>query len=201
MESRADYWQNVYTTKGDQEVSWFEEAPGLSLRLIAEASPTGSVVDIGGGASRLVDHLLDRGQGHVAVLDISPAALERSRERIGEDGHVDWIVADVTKWRSERRYDVWHDRAALHFLTDPDDRAAYVEVLKRATGSGGRIIIGTFAMDGPEKCSGLPIQRYDAQSLTQLLGSDFMLLHSMRHDHVTPWGSVQRFHFGVLERV
>lgn len=201
MSGNVEHWQNVYTTKGDMEVSWHEEVPELSLRLIAEAEPAGgSVVDIGGGASRLVDQLLARGHSHVTVLDISASALARSRERIGMDDRVEWIVADVTRWQPKRRFDVWHDRAAFHFLTDPGDRAAYLEALDKGTGPGSRVIIGTFALDGPEKCSGLPVMRYDAESLAAVLGPAFDLRQSLQHEHATPWGGRQLFHFGIFDR-
>lgn len=201
MSVDAQHWESVYSSKGDLEVSWYEEVPELSLELIGNLTgPEGTVVDIGGGASRLVDELLRRGHNHVTVLDLSAAALERARERVG-DAAVNWIAGDVTSWKPDRPFDVWHDRAAFHFLVDASDREKYVQVLKRATHIGSGVIIGTFATDGPEKCSGLPVVRYDADSQSATLGPDFELERSIRHEHVTPWGSVQRFHFGVLRRI
>lgn len=205
--SRKSHWENVYATKGEREVSWFQEDPAPSLELIALAglSEGASVIDIGGGASRLVDALVERNIGQVTVLDLSAAALDAARERLeqrlgGKAAGVQWVAADVTAWEPTRTYDLWHDRAAFHFLTDPADRSAYIERLKKAVKRGGYVIIGTFALDGPEKCSGLPIVRYDAASLSAVLGSEFKLIDARRHDHATPWGAVQRFQFSTFRR-
>lgn len=205
--SRKSHWENVYATKGEREVSWFQEDPAPSLELIALAglSEGASVIDIGGGASRLVDALVERNIGQVTVLDLSAAALDAAKQRLEERlgskaAGVQWVAADVTAWEPTRSYDLWHDRAAFHFLTDPADRSAYVERLKKAVKRGGYVIIGTFALDGPEKCSGLPIVRYDSASLSAILGSDFKLIDARRHDHATPWGAVQRFQFSTFRR-
>jgi SAM-dependent methyltransferase len=201
--NRKSHWETVYTTKGENEVSWFQENPAPSLELIDLARPTPetAIVDIGGGASRLVDSLIARGFRHVTVLDISQAALEAARARLGEcPSHVEWVVADVTKWSPAQTFDIWHDRAAFHFLTDPADRLAYVARLKQAIRPGGHVIIGTFAVDGPEKCSGLPVNRYDPASLAKELGEGFELVDSRRHDHSTPWDSNQRFQFCIFRR-
>lgn len=197
------HWQEVYATKPETGVSWYQETPSPSLELLQAigATPERSVMDIGGGASVLVDRLLALGYRDLSVLDISDAALTAAKRRIGSDaGFVDWIAADVTTWRPTRLYDVWHDRAAFHFLTDSEDREAYVERLRSALPAGGHAIIGTFAPDGPEKCSGLKVCRYDTASLAAALGPRFRLIDSRRHDHVTPWGAVQRFHFGTFRR-
>lgn len=201
--SRKAHWENVYGTKSENEVSWFQESPAPSLELIELAKPAGeaAIVDIGGGASRLVDELLARGFSNLTVLDLSEAALAAARVRLGDRAaQVQWIVADVTKWVPPRLFDIWHDRAAFHFLTDPGDRAAYVACLDKAIKPGGSVIIGTFALDGPEKCSGLPINRYDAASLGEVLGSGFELVHTRRHEHATPWAAIQRFQFSVFRR-
>jgi 2-polyprenyl-3-methyl-5-hydroxy-6-metoxy-1,4-benzoquinol methylase len=193
----------VYTTKGEQEVSWYQARPEVSLELIASASSArhASVIDIGGGASRLPDTLLEAGFADVTVLDVSEAALATSRARLGSAAsRINWIAADVTMWEPTRQFDVWHDRAVLHFLTDPADRAAYVETLLKALRLEGTAIIGTFALDGPEKCSGLPVVRYDAAKLAQLLGASFTLVATKPHEHVTPWKSTQRFQFSVFRR-
>jgi 2-polyprenyl-3-methyl-5-hydroxy-6-metoxy-1,4-benzoquinol methylase len=198
MSDRQAHWENVYSTKGENEVSWFQESPAISLDLIkaAGATPDSAIVDIGGGASRLVDRLLKDGFRSVAVLDLSQAALKAARGRIGGDGDkVEWIASDVTTWTPSRRYDIWHDRAAFHFLTDADDRKAYVDRLRTALRPGGQAIIGTFALDGPEKCSGLPVQRYDAASLLRTLGPDFALAEVRTETHTTPWRSTQSFQF------
>jgi SAM-dependent methyltransferase len=201
--SRKAHWEAVYTTKGENEVSWFQENPAPSLELIKLARPTpdSAIVDIGGGASRLVDSLVARGFQHVTVLDLSEAALISAKTRIGEVGkNVKWVTADVTRWHPNQTYDVWHDRAAFHFLTDSADRIAYAERLKRATKIGSRVIIGTFAIDGPEKCSGLAVHRYDSKGLSAELGEGFELIHSCLHEHSTPWNSTQRFQFSVFRR-
>lgn len=200
---RKSHWQGVYAAKGEQEVSWFQETPKPSLELLDHAGAgTGSaVIDIGGGASRLVDALLARGFSDVTVLDISPAALDAARARLGSDARrVAWIAADVTEWTPDRAYDVWHDRAAFHFLTRHEEQAAYVERLKAGLKPGGHVVIGTFAPDGPEKCSGLPVARHDAASIAAVLGPGFVLLDSRRDEHATPWGSVQRFQFSLFRR-
>ncbi|CCE02493.1 class I SAM-dependent methyltransferase [Bradyrhizobium sp. STM 3809] len=198
MSDRSTHWQTVYTTKAETEVSWYQDEPAMSLRLIRDAGAGASsrIIDIGGGASRLVDALLTAGYGALTVLDISEAALAAARARLGAAAAtVDWIAADVTRWTPQASYDVWHDRAAFHFLTDANDRAAYVARLRAAVAPGGAVIIGTFALDGPEKCSGLPVVRYDAESLAATLGPDFGLQDSCTEAHRTPWGSVQQFQF------
>jgi 2-polyprenyl-3-methyl-5-hydroxy-6-metoxy-1,4-benzoquinol methylase len=201
--SRKSHWETVYTTKGEHEVSWFQENPAPSLELIDLAGPTpeSTIVDIGGGASRLVDSLLVRGFKHVTVLDISHAALDAAKARLGEvASEVQWVVADVTKWQPTQAFDIWHDRAAFHFLTDPADRSAYVACMKQAIRPGGHVIIGTFAIDGPEKCSGLPVNRYDEAGLARELGEGFELVASRRQDHSTPWNATQRFQFCIFRR-
>jgi SAM-dependent methyltransferase len=200
-ESRQAHWQNVYIKKGENEVSWFQENPAPSLELIAQvgATPTSAILDIGGGASRLVDHLIDRGFQDVTVLDLSEAALESAKARLGAlAAKVHWIVADATGWEPQNAYDIWHDRAAFHFLTEDRDRAAYVARLERALRTGGYAVVATFALDGPERCSGLPVVRYDSASLGQILGPAFQFVHTRRHVHTTPWGSDQSFQFSVF---
>lgn len=202
-ESRQAHWQNVYTKKGENEVSWFQENPAPSLELIAEvgATPASAIIDIGGGASRLVDNLVELGFEDVTVLDLSEAALEAAKGRLGgRAAQVHWIVADATVWEPEKAYDIWHDRAAFHFLTEERDRAAYVARLERALKVGGYAVIATFALDGPERCSGLPVVRYDPVSLGQSLGRAFQLVDTRRHAHATPWGSDQSFQFSVFRR-
>jgi SAM-dependent methyltransferase len=202
-ESRHTHWQNVYTKKGENEVSWFQENPAPSLELIAQfgATPSSAIIDIGAGASRLVDRLIDRGFKDLTVLDLSEAALETAKARLGSRAaEVHWIVADATVWEPPKAYDFWHDRAAFHFLTEECDRAAYVARLERAVKVGGYAIIGTFALDGPERCSGLPVVRYDPDSLGKTLGPGLQLVDTRRHAHATPWGSNQSFQFSVFRR-
>jgi 2-polyprenyl-3-methyl-5-hydroxy-6-metoxy-1,4-benzoquinol methylase len=202
--SRQAHWNDAYAAKGEAGVSWFENAPSLSLELIrqAGAGPNSDIIDVGGGASRLVDVLLDGGLGRVTVLDIAPAAIEVAKARLGAAADaVEWIAADVTEWRPEHSYDIWHDRAAFHFLTEPEARQAYVERLDTALKPGGHAVIATFAPDGPERCSGLPVMRYDPAGLAEVLGLSFRLLDQRRHLHTTPWGSTQAFQFSLLKRV
>jgi SAM-dependent methyltransferase len=196
-----EHWENVYRTRRETEVSWFQPAASMSLELIRSVGATArsAIIDIGGGASRLVDDLLELGYAAISVLDVSEAALSAAKARLGTAAaRVQWIVADVTRWEPPQRYDVWHDRAAFHFLTDAQDRAAYVERLARALGPGGHAIIATFAIDGPERCSGLPVVRYDAASLGEALGARFTLLDTRLQDHLTPAGAMQRFQYSVF---
>ncbi len=200
---RHAHWENVYQTKGEREVSWFQESPAISLDLIQATGikPDASVIDIGGGTSRLVDELLDAGFGNVTVLDLSEKALATSKTRLGaRSAKVTWIAGDVTAWEPAQAYDVWHDRAAFHFLTDPRDRAAYAERVLRAVRPGGHVIIGTFALNGPERCSGLPVARHDAASLGKTLGPSFELIESRKHAHQTPMEAIQRFQFSRFRR-
>lgn len=198
----ASHWDSVYASKAADEVSWFEAMPSLSLDLIARFGQSpGSVIDIGGGESLLVDALLAGGRSDLTVLDISENALAAVRQRLGDRAHeVNWIVADIAHWTPERRYDVWHDRAVLHFLNDPADQASYVRALDAALSPSGVVIVGTFAPDGPEQCSGLPVTRHDAGSLARLLGKRFRLLFTTQADHRTPWDTVQHFQFSLFGR-
>jgi SAM-dependent methyltransferase len=199
--SVKDHWEKIYSTKPDSEVSWTEPDPRTSLSLIRELCPSGRIIDVGGGTSVLTDRLLDAGYS-VAVLDISEAALARARERLGTRAdQVRWIFADVTAAPDLGMFDLWHDRAVFHFLTDPADRAAYIALLSRTIPVGGHVVIATFAPDGPEQCSGLPIQRYDGDSLARKLNGGFALLKSVPETHLTPWGNPQSFQYSVFKRV
>ena len=201
---RQAHWENVYRTKGENEVSWFQESPTISLDLIRATgvAADASILDVGGGTSRLVDALLDEGFEALAVLDLSEQALAKAKTRLGaRAGSVRWIAGDVTTWEPSQSYDIWHDRAAFHFLTEPADRAAYAQRVSRAVRPGGHVIIGTFALDGPERCSGLPVVRHDGRSLADILGRSFALIESRRHDHQTPMGGMQRFQFTRFRRI
>jgi SAM-dependent methyltransferase len=198
---RKNHWERIYSGKAERELGWFQERPTVSLELIARSSlpPDARIVDVGGGASRLVDCLLAGGYTDVTVLDVAEAPLAQARRRLGpQAARVTWIVADVTEWKPPAPFDLWHDRAVFHFLTDPDDRDAYRNVLRRAVRPGGIAIIGTFALDGPERCSGLPVVRYSPQSLRDELGAGFELLDGAADGHQTPGGAVQRFQFARL---
>ncbi|MHB1795634.1 MAG: class I SAM-dependent methyltransferase [Acidobacteriaceae bacterium] len=198
-----EHWQQMYSTRQEQELSWFEEAPAISIELLLtpQLDTDAPVLDVGGGASRLVDALLNRGFTRPAVLDISEAALEKSKLRLaGRASQVHWIVADITEWKPDRQYRAWHDRAVFHFLTAEEHRRAYRSVLEKAVAPGGNVVIGTFALDGPERCSGLPVQRYSPESLAAELGRAFACKAVRCIDHVTPAGKVQRFQFSRFVR-
>lgn len=192
----ADHWNDRYRSVGPAQVSWYEQRPTVSLELLTAigAAAERSVVDIGGGASRLVDHLLNAGHHDLAVLDLSAEALGVARARVGVHAPVDWIEADVLAWEPSRRWDVWHDRAVLHFLTDDTDRGHYVATLRRALRPGGAFVIGTFAEDGPTHCSALPVRRHTAADLVDLLG-DVEVVEQRRDVHRTPGGAEQPFNW------
>lgn len=193
-----EHWERIFTEKGEEQVSWFQARPGPSLGLIARAGlgHDARIIDVGGGASRLVDALLAEGYRQLTVLDLSAAALERVRARLGEAAAgVRLLVADATAWSPDGTYDLWHDRAAFHFLTEPAQRAGYRAALAAALRPGGQAIIATFAADGPERCSGLPVVRYAPEALAAELGPGFRLEESLRDEHRTPGGNVQAFQF------
>jgi len=197
MDCRA-HWQGVYAAKGDLDLSWFEPVPTVSLELMTAAglAPGTRVIDVGGGSSRHVDALVERGVRAVTVLDISRSAIERSRRRLGAAAAIPtWIEADLTGAWSVSPVDIWHDRAVFHFLTSPNDRARYLERLHETLQVGGTAIIATFALDGPERCSGLPVCRYSAASLSLELGKAYRLVESRSHRHHAPWGAPQSFQY------
>jgi SAM-dependent methyltransferase len=206
MFDRHGHWEAVYREKRDHELSWHQDEPSESLGLIREVAPPGvgvgvSVIDVGGGASVLAGRLVEAGYGPVAVLDIAESALARARERIGSLAeNVRWIAGDVTEAGDLGAFDVWHDRAVFHFLTEAAERARYAEVLRRSLVPGGHAIIGCFAPDGPEKCSGLAVARADAAAIAAALGDGFVLVRSERRVHTTPWGKAQSFEWAVLRR-
>jgi ubiquinone/menaquinone biosynthesis C-methylase UbiE len=191
------HWETVYRTKRADELSWFQREPAISLDLIRRAAPETSsrIIDVGGGASRLVDELFRAGYSDVTVLDLSSTALAQARARLGgAAARVHWFEADVLNARlPDARFDLWHDRAVFHFLTSPSDRDAYLAQVRRAVRSGGHVLVATFAEDGPTKCSGLPVARYSADALRDELGRAFQLVDSTREQHVTPSGTRQSF--------
>jgi SAM-dependent methyltransferase len=204
MSAREAHWNEVYATRAVDKVSWFQERADISLRLILNvaANATSEIIDIGGGASVLVDQLLDARFQDVTVLDISAGALTASRTRLGSRATiVHWIIADVLSWTPARSYDVWHDRAVFHFLTDEADRAAYRSTLLKALRPGGALIIGTFAENGPERCSGLPVRRWSVAALSDEFGPEFRLIESAGEMHRTPGGAVQAFTWARFERI
>lgn len=196
------HWQNVYATKSPEQLSWFQAEATLSCKLIGRFAPDRSarILDVGAGASRLVDGLLDAGYRRITVLDVSPAALMSARKRLGaRAAAVDWKEADVLTASLPREgFEVWHDRAVFHFLTETTDRQRYVEQVRRAVKQGGFVLVATFAEDGPTRCSGLETRRYSAASLHAEFGLAFELIASEREDHVTPWGAVQAFTYCVF---
>ena len=186
--SAKDHWESVYSSRTDSELSWTQPDPSLSLSLISALCPTGQVIDVGGGTSLLPGKLLESGYS-VSVLDISATALNRGKQRLGPGASlIRWIVADVTANPELGSFDVWHDRAVFHFLTDPRDRAAYVALLSRTIPVGGYAVIATFAPDGPEKCSGLDACRYSGLTLSAELGPSLELVSSVAETHRTPGG-------------
>lgn len=203
VSERQSHWQNVYSSKSEAQVSWTQADPQPSLGFVEKLARdrAAAIIDVGGGASRLVDALVIRGFVSVTVLDLSEAALQSAQARMGEHAaSVHWIAADATAWRPPVAFDVWHDRAAFHFLVEPRDRAAYVDRLHAGVKPDGHAIIATFAPDGPERCSGLPVQRYDPASLSRVIGAAFELVEQQRHHHLTPWGAGQSFQYSVLRR-
>jgi len=200
---RGNHWDGVYATTPSTEVSWYERDPVTSLRLIEEVAdgPSVAVVDVGAGASLLVDGLLAHGFTDLTVLDVSERALSEVRGRLGKGvQRVTFVSQDVLTWNPEREYDIWHDRAVFHFLTEPTDRSRYVEIAQSLIRSGGCLVLATFAEDGPEQCSGLRVARYSAQDLAETFSESFSLIHSEREEHITPRGVVQPFTWVVLQR-
>lgn len=193
------YWQAQYGKKPVTELSWYQPVPERSLELIrATGVPlTAPILDVGGGASTLVDHLLEAGFKDVSVLDLAPRALTAAQTRLqAAADRARWIVADITEFIPERRYAVWHDRAVFHFLVDPKRRERYLSVLHNAVVPGGHVILATFGPQGPTQCSGLPVVRYSADQLSAALGSGFRPARSLLEEHITPGGRRQQFLYG-----
>jgi len=190
-----NYWDKVYTDKTEKEVSWFQEHPTKSLELIAELNlpKDARVIDVGGGDSRLVDHLLERGYSDITVLDISEVSLNKLKDRLGDTEKVKYITSDVVAFKAEKQFDLWHDRAAFHFLTTLEQINQYLEVVNLSLNSGGNLIISTFSKNGPEKCSGLPIHQYSDNELKDLFSKYFKNTKCFEDTHTTPWGTSQSF--------
>jgi 2-polyprenyl-3-methyl-5-hydroxy-6-metoxy-1,4-benzoquinol methylase len=199
----GDLWEAIYASTPPTEVSWYARNPAVSLRLVEAmaSSPLVAVVDIGAGASLLVDRLLADNFTDVTVLDVSQHALTQVKNRLGETAQrVTFVHQDVLAWQPDREYAVWHDRAVFHFLTEPAMRDQYVDIAARAVRRGGALVLGTFAEDGPTHCSGLPVSRYSAEDLKGALSTSFSLVAHEREDHVTPGGVVQSFTWAVFRR-
>lgn len=203
MNDRKEHWQTVYQTKPTDRVSWYQNRPTPSLDALErlEASPDQSLIDIGGGASSLAVELLRMGWRDLAVLDIAEAALASARAAMGADAaRIDWITANITTWSPARTFDIWHDRAVFHFLTDPAERTAYKSALANGLARGGMVLIATFARNGPEQCSNLAVQRYDAPDLEQEFGKGWRLIDSWPETHRTPAGNPQAFTWCAFRR-
>ncbi len=191
-----NHWENVYETKNPDEVSWTQKIPKTSLDLIEEAAKgkSSKIIDIGGGDSNLVDFLLEKEFENISVLDISSKALEKAKERLGNQAeNVEWIATNITEFEPQITYDIWHDRAAFHFLTTEEEIQKYVEIVKNVVSD--TLIIGTFSVNGPQKCSGLPIVQYDEDRLKAIFSESFELVKSFTEDHITPFNTVQNFIF------
>lgn len=204
MTRNDEHWQSVYEKKQPDEVSWYQPHLAQSLSFIRASGlpPESRIVDVGGGASTLVDDLLDEGYRNLAVIDLAPAALEAAKVRLGERAQaVDWIVGDVTTpLLPADSVDFWHDRAVFHFLTEEVARAAYLAQVERSLKVGGHVLVATFGVDGPDRCSGLPVARYDAAGIHAVFGDVFTKIGQATEAHETPWGSVQSFVYCFCRR-
>lgn len=205
MTGDAAHWDDRYRTIGSQQVSWYQPTPHRSVHFIEEVLGTprqAPIVDVGGGASRLVDALLDDGYRDVTVVDLSQAALDEAQTRVGdhEGASLAWIQADLRTWTPERPYGLWHDRAVYHFLTEPADQQRYWQLVRDHVVPGGHVVIATFAEDGPTMCSGLPVSRYSTEELLAAMGAGFTPVTSQRELHITPSGGEQAFTWVVARR-
>lgn len=195
---RKKHWENIYDTKNFTDVSWYQPTPETSLANIKalKLPLSASIIDIGGGDSYLVDHLLQEGYQNITVLDIAATALEKTKKRLGNQAYkITWIATDITTFEPEISYDVWHDRAAFHFLTQKKDIEKYVKIASKAIKPSGHLIVGTFSDQGPTKCSGIPIKQYTSAQLEQTFINDFELIHSVDITHKTPFETTQEFVF------
>lgn len=201
---RKAHWESVYSDKKSTEVSWYQQHPEVSLDLIKATGIDASarIIDIGGGASTLVDFLLDAGYQNLSVLDIAHSAIEQAKLRLGDSANkVAWIESDITKFSPDEAFDLWHDRAVFHFLSDEADRSSYVSTLTNALNPGAHVIIATFGLDGPEKCSGLNVVRYSPETMSAVLGENFQLVETSTEEHKTPRESSQSFVYCRFKRV
>jgi SAM-dependent methyltransferase len=199
--NRAAHWNAVYDTKGEDGVSWYQAVPTVTLELLdaLRVGRAASVIDLGGGASVVVDHLLAREFTDVSVLDVSKVALDNTRARLGPNAErVHWLHRDIFDWVPERPFDLWHDRAVFHFLIDEDERESYLQVLRSGVAPGGRVVVATFDAHGPTHCSGLPVLRYGAAELAQVFAPHFDLVDTRSEEHLTPAGLVQPFTWVAL---
>ena len=201
--NKKTHWENIYKTKQTEEVSWYQAHPESSLKMIeaAKLPRNAAIIDVGGGDSRLIDCLIERGYENLTILDISGEALKRAKERLGNLGQkVQWIEADITEFNPSEKFQFWHDRAVFHFLTDPKDRSRYLSVMERSLAFPAWIMIAAFAADGPKKCSGLAVQRYSHKSLQETLGPEYQMKVSDQETHLTPQGYQQKFVYTLFRK-
>jgi len=197
-----EHWEGIYQTKNPNELSWYQEKPQISLNLIVEANldKDSMIIDIGAGDSRLVDNLLDAGYRNITVLDVSSEALEKAKKRLENRADtIKWVISDIREFETSDRYDLWHDRALLHFLTKEGDINKYVDSVNRFLKLPGYLIISTFSVKGPKKCSGLDVRQYSEDSMERLF-SNFERIKSFEEEHVTPWGTGQIFIYNLFRR-
>lgn len=197
-----EHWEKIYSEKLPQEVSWFQSEPTISLQIIKNISDHDSrIIDVGAGESMLVDYLINLGYLNISVLDISGKAIDHVKQRLHEKAkNIEWYEKDITQFIPLHTYDIWHDRAVFHFLTNQELRNSYIDVIKNATKKGSYVIIATFSKDGPKKCSGLDIVQYDDATIQNEFGDQFQLLASQTEIHITPTGNEQRFIYFLLQR-
>lgn len=202
--NRKEHWEKVYNTKALSDVSWYQPVPGESLTFLKELNipRNAAIIDIGGGDSLFADHLLEKGYTDITVLDISAAAIERAKKRLGKNAaRINWLISDITEFIPERQYDFWHDRAAFHFLTSEAEISRYLDTAGKAIAPGGKILIGTFSENGPEKCSGLPVRQYSELALTSRIKKWFEKIKCIHTDHTTPFNTIQHFLFCSFKKI
>lgn len=204
MEQSKQHWEKIYSTKQPNEVSWAQEVPQISLDLIHAVHPgkKAKIIDVGGGDSKLADFLIDEGFEDITVLDISEAALQRAKKRIGDrSAHITWVVSDIVDFEPATAYDIWHDRAAFHFLTTAARIQKYLSIARKAVKKEGVAIIGTFSENGPKKCSGLEIKQYNEETLLKAMQDGFERINCTTEDHRTPFNTIQNFLFCSFRRL
>ncbi len=201
--NRKEHWENIYTTKELEEVSWYQPTPETSLQILKELdiSADARIIDVGGGDSLLADHLLDLGFNNLTILDISAKSIERAKARLGERAKkIDWIVSDILDFEPSQKFDFWHDRAAFHFLTDKDEIDNYIKIASQGMSKNGKSIIATFSEEGPKKCSGIEIKQYTMAGMEETFGPYFKKIFCVTHDHKTPTQHVQNFIFCAFQK-
>jgi len=204
MMTKKQHWEKVFTSKQVDEVSWYQQTPQQSLDFVQQLAlpKTAAIIDIGGGDSFLVDHLLQMGYSNITVLDISAAATNKAKQRLGNKAAlINWVVSDILEFKSRIKFDCWHDRAAFHFLTTADEVNAYLTLAHQHLTADGKLFIGTFSTDGPEKCSGLPVKQYNETSMASTLQKWFKKIRCITTDHITPFKTIQNFLFCSFQKI